>query len=258
MDNYALLWIFTHKKPICAPKQGIANAMLTKTKTCIFLCLFTLIATCAAAVLPMQESACDAIVTGVVVIDAGHGGMDGGVVGASGIKESEINLAIAKACGMRLQGLGIRVVYTRTDEDALASTKRGDMEERRRIIVSSDPDLVISIHANKFGDTSRRGAQVFYDDTRVGQRLGEAMQQALNTRINAVYSGRANYQAQAADLFITKCVVRPSIVVECGFVSNPQDEALLRDPAYRKAVATCIADTAVAMLATADRSPDSL
>ncbi len=187
-------------------------------------------------------------VVGTVVLDAGHGGIDGGVVGAQGVSESEINLAIVKILGAKLQMRGVRVVYTRKNADALHDVKRLDMQARKRIIEQADPDLVVSIHVNQFSDPDRRGAQVFYDDTGVGELFATVMQSALNTYINAAYSKRADYHAQSADLYITKCVARPSVIVECGFISNAQDEALLLTRAYRDDIAARIADVVCAML----------
>ena len=158
------------------------------------------------------------------VIDAGHGGIDGGVVGSQGVKESDINLKMAKILQKELEGRGFGVVMTRTTQDALNNIKRLDMQARKDIIVKASPVAVISLHVNKFSDPSRRGAQVFYDDTGIGKDFAVSMQNCINRNINAKYSGRDDYEAIDGDLFITKCVKVPSIIIECGFICNPQDE----------------------------------
>ena len=96
-----------------------------------------------------------------VVIDAGHGGIDGGVVGSRGVKESDINLNMASTLQKQLESIGYGVVMTRTSKDALNNIKRLDMQARKDIIVKASPVAVISLHVNKFSDSSRRGAPVF-------------------------------------------------------------------------------------------------
>ncbi|MDE5654397.1 MAG: N-acetylmuramoyl-L-alanine amidase [Clostridia bacterium] len=167
-----------------------------------------------------------------VVIDAGHGGIDGGVVGSQGVKESDINLKMAGILQKELEDRGFGVVMTRTSKDALNNIKRLDMQARKDIIVKASPIAVISLHVNKFSDPSRRGAQVFYDDTGIGKDFAVSMQDRINRNINAKYSGRDDYEAIAGDLFITKCVKVPSIIIECGFISNAEDERLLLSQDY--------------------------
>ncbi|MDE6614092.1 MAG: N-acetylmuramoyl-L-alanine amidase [Clostridia bacterium] len=167
-----------------------------------------------------------------IVIDAGHGGIDGGVVGASGVKESDINLKMSKILEKELTSRNFGVVMTRTTEDALNNVKRLDMQARKKIIAESNPTAVISLHVNKFSDSSRRGVQVFYDDTGIGKDFATLMQNHLNENINAVYGNRSNYEPISGDLFITKCAKVPSIIIECGFISNAEDEKLLLSQAY--------------------------
>lgn len=169
---------------------------------------------------------------GTIVVDAGHGGIDGGVVGSLGIKESDINLRLSKILQNKLSQANFKVVMTRTTEDALSNIKRIDMQMRKEIIVKAEPMAVISLHVNRFSDSSRRGVQVFYDDKKVGKEFGDFMQEYLNENINAKYVGRSDYKAIAGDLFITKCAEVPSIIVECGFISNEDDERLLTDDGY--------------------------
>lgn len=177
-----------------------------------------------------------------VVIDAGHGGIDGGVVGSTGVKESDINLKMAGILQKEIESRGFRVVLTRTGKDALNNIKRLDMQARKEIIVEAAPVAVISLHVNRFSDKSRRGAQVFYDDTGIGKEFAESMQKTINEKINAKYSGRDDYEAIDGDLFITKCVKVPSVIIECGFISNPEDEKLLLSREYCQELCKNIAD----------------
>lgn len=191
------------------------------------------ISVCAGAVAGARQAGGKSFFYGTVVVDAGHGGIDGGVVGSSGVKESDINLAMAKILKGLLEDANYRVVMTREDENALSNIKRIDMQMRKEIILSASPVAVISLHVNRFSDSSRRGVQVFYDDTRIGRDFAEAMQAHLNTTINSKYGGRDDYEAIAGDLYITKCAPVPSIIIECGFISNAEDEKLLLDESFR-------------------------
>ena len=174
-----------------------------------------------------------------VVLDAGHGGFDGGVVSSQGDKEADINLAVTRRVKKRLEEGGVRVILTREGEGALGVTKKEDMQKRAEIIASSGADAVISIHVNKYSQSYRRGVQVFYGDTGTGAPFAKKLQSVFNTYINAKYSGR-DYSALAGDYFIAKCSAIPSVIVECGFISNPQDLELLKSQAYADEIAECI------------------
>jgi len=173
-----------------------------------------------------------------VVVDAGHGGIDGGVVGgSSGVKESEINLAIAKSLKHFLERNGYDVVMTRENSDGLygltsKNKKLRDMEARRDIIKEAKPDLVISVHQNYYPLSSVRGAQVFYSaDSEISKQIADSMQGTLNT---ALGNERV---AKTGDYYIVNCTDFPSVIVECGFLSNPEEEKLLVTAAYQEKVA---------------------
>ena len=173
-----------------------------------------------------------------VVVDAGHGGIDGGVVGStSGVKESEINLAIAKSLKHFLERNGYDVVMTRENSDGLygltsKNKKLRDMEARRDIIKEAKPDLVISVHQNYYPLSSVRGAQVFYSaDSEISKQIADSMQGTLNT---ALGNDRI---AKTGDYYIVNCTDFPSVIVECGFLSNPEEEKLLVTAAYQEKVA---------------------
>lgn len=209
----------------------------------ILIAIFITVVLCVGVSIPIARSqAVTNIHEYTVVIDAGHGGIDGGVVGSQGIKESDINLKMAGILQQKVESNGIGVVMTRTGKEALNNIKRLDMQARKDIIVKASPVAVISLHVNRFSDSSRRGAQVFYDDTGIGKTFAESMQSSINANINAKYSGRDDYEAIGGDLFITKCIKVPSIIIECGFISNAEDERLLLSQEYCQELCTVIAN----------------
>ena len=180
----------------------------------------------------------------VVVVDAGHGGADGGVTGKrTGVKESDLNLKVAKLLGEYLVAGGYRVIYTRqndtmhTHPDVRDNKKRADMFKRGDIINAAKPDAMISVHMNFYAASSRRGAQVFFDrHSEQGRRFADIMQEIINRDLNSDNGGRA-YTALSAEKYLLSCSPYPSIIVECGFLSNPFDEANLTDKNYQTKLA---------------------
>ncbi len=180
----------------------------------------------------------------VVVVDAGHGGADGGVTGKrTGVKESDLNLKVAKLLGEYLVAGGYRVIYTRqndtmhTHPDVRDNKKRADMFKRGDIINAAKPDAMISVHMNFYSASSRRGAQVFFDRySEQGRRFADIMQEIINRDLNSDNGGRA-YTALSAEKYLLSCSPYPSIIVECGFLSNPFDEANLTDKNYQTKLA---------------------
>ncbi len=180
-----------------------------------------------------------------IVLDAGHGGMDGGVVGKkTRVKESDLNLSITYKLKAELEDAGFTVTLTRKTDAGLydAATKgfkRRDMQKRREIIQSVKPALVISIHQNFYPSQTTRGAQVFYSKNSEGGRtLAFGMQSKLNT-LYAEENVRAR-NAASGDFYILECVESPSIIIECGFLSSEKDERLLCDEAWQKKLAQSI------------------
>lgn len=174
----------------------------------------------------------------VVVLDAGHGGADGGAVGLkTGVVEAGLNLTMVRLVEAALHGQGVRVVLTRTDENALAQGKNADMRARKEIISAPDVDLVVSIHMNKFSDRTVSGPMVFYmKGSEPGQRFAEIMVRNVCEAI-----GRPNRIANPGDYFMIRECSAPAVIVECGFLSNAEDELLLQDPAHQKKLAQGIA-----------------
>lgn len=176
-----------------------------------------------------------------ICIDAGHGGRDGGCVGkTSGAKESDLTLSITKKLASYLKLNGFNVVLTRENENGLygdgSNKKKEDMEVRREIINNNNSDCVISIHINSFNDSSVRGAQVFYDETDENSKnLAQDMQNVLANNLKD-----SNKSVKTGDFFLLKCRDVPSILIECGYLSNPEEEALLITSAYQEKIAYTI------------------
>ena len=167
-----------------------------------------------------------------IVVDAGHGGIDRGASSKNGTFESDINLAIAGFLKEELRLRGAEVVMTRGNKEWLA------LDNRRMIIERAKPDLVISIHLNNFpSDTSVRGLQCFYDkSSEVSQSYARAIQTEFNKNIPDI-----NRVAKAGDYYILNSTAFPSVLVECGFLSNAQEEKLLKTAEYQRILAYYIA-----------------
>ena len=181
-----------------------------------------------------------------IVIDAGHGGVDAGVVGkTTGVRESDLNLEIALMLGEMLKGAGYNVVYTRTSDvmlnDVQANTrKRRDMFSRAQIINNAGADVVVSIHMNYYPSSNRRGAQTFFErKDKKSFELATAVQNSLN-ELNLANTKRT-YSPLTAEKYILSCSSAASIIVECGFLSNPADEKLLQQTEYKTSLAQAIA-----------------
>ncbi|MCI8458187.1 MAG: N-acetylmuramoyl-L-alanine amidase [Clostridia bacterium] len=176
-----------------------------------------------------------------VVIDAGHGGADGGVVGVTtSVKESDVNLAIARQLKHFLKTKGYDVVMTRTTTDGLygmttKNKKLKDMQERKKIIENANADLVVSVHCNSYPRRDQKGAQVFYaPGSENGKAMADAMQNVLKSTLGTDRS------AMSGDYYILQCSATPSLLVECGFLSTPSDEKLLVSSSYQEKVAYAI------------------
>jgi N-acetylmuramoyl-L-alanine amidase len=184
----------------------------------------------------------------IVVIDAGHGGEDGGAVSGSGVPESGINLNIALSLREVLSFCGQRTVMTRTDEGALSSDdaaslrekKVSDLKNRVALVEATPQARLISIHQNSIpGHAAVHGAQVFYNAVAGGDQIADAMQNLLNETVN---TGAPRQCKQISDtIYLMKNVTCPAVLVECGFLSNRAEAELLQNNTYQKKLAAVIA-----------------
>lgn len=182
-----------------------------------------------------------------LVIDAGHGGFDGGAVGATGTTEQDINLSIAQRVQSLAGFFGVSTTMTRINEQALdydpsrpvRDNKVADIKAREQLVQDEKNPVFVSIHLNKFSDPQYHGAQVFYSSNHAGSR---ALAELLQAALIAGCDPSNNRQARPAEqsIYLMKVLTCPAVIVECGFLSNPAEEALLGDEEYHKKLAACI------------------
>lgn len=191
----------------------------------------------------------NAPVTGrkTVVIDAGHGGVDGGATSCTGVLESQFNLEIAQKLNDLCNLLGINTVMIRdtdcsvyTKGETIAQKKVSDLRERVRIVNSTDNGILVSIHQNLFSDEKYSGAQVFYAPTDGSLTLAKSMQ---NCFIKAVNPGSHRQEKKADSIYLMQHINCPGVLVECGFLSNRQEEYLLRTKGYQQKICCIIASS---------------
>lgn len=179
----------------------------------------------------------------VVVVDAGHGGADPGKVGINNALEKDINLSIALKLKMLLESQDVRVVLTRSGDDALCDTSKPnlkiqDMKNRLQVIENAKPDLVVSIHQNSFPDETVQGAQTFYYHDSVASRaLAETIQQSL---ILCTRQEKERKAEPNSSYYLLKKPIYPVAIVECGFLSHPEEAKKLLQDSYQESMAWAI------------------
>ncbi len=179
-----------------------------------------------------------------VVIDPGHGGRDPGKIGVNQVLEKDINLKIAKKVRDRLEEKGISVTMTREKDETLApegsSNKQvEDIKKRVEIIDQTAPAMEVSIHQNSYHSSDVRGAQVFYyQHSKEGEKAAAVMQEAL-----AAVDPEHAREAKANDTYyLLRRTESPTIIVECGFLSNPEEADKLKTEEYQEELADAIAE----------------
>lgn len=177
----------------------------------------------------------------IITVDAGHGGYDCGAVGRkTKVLEKDLNLIVANLLGNMLRDAGATVIMTRDGDYALypegtafGQLKKADMASRAEIIDSNYTQILISVHMNEDRSSKSAGPQVFYQTDNVeGRELAGYLQETLNEQLNPEKKRSVNH----GDYFILRHGP-PSVLVECGFLSNAAEEALLQETAYQKRVA---------------------
>ena len=220
----------------------------------IFSILFLIILSAMLYFTFMANSSADGVMTKpvlkqTVIIDAGHGGDDGGAIGIDGTVEKDINLDIALKLEKLLKFYGFDVIMTRTEDimtcddglDSLRKRKVSDIHNRFDVLEKNPDAVFISVHQNKFEDNSQHGTQVFYSGNNDESKLlAESIQNSIvsvlqpdNSRV-VKKSGSGIYLLYHAKL--------PAVLVECGFISNPAEVKKLNDENYRMKIAILIAD----------------
>lgn len=178
-----------------------------------------------------------------VVLDPGHGGSDPGKVGANAVEEKNVNLQIAMKTKKLLEKEGVRVIMTRDGDQDLAgdsdhNRKVQDMKARVKLINDAMPALTVSIHQNSYQDPAVKGAQVFYySHSKEAERAAEILKQALLT----VEESGSREKKAADSYYLLKKTEVPVVIVECGFLSNPEEAKRLTDSSYQKKLAKAVA-----------------
>ena len=180
-----------------------------------------------------------------IIIDAGHGGIDSGAVSCTGIYESDVNLQIALRLRDLAHLLGMSAIMTRdtadslhTDGDTISAQKISDIKERVRIANTTPNAVLVSIHQNTFQDSRYSGTQVFYNSQSGSKDLAENLQISFKQTID---NNNNRQPKKISGVYLMEHINCTGVLIECGFLSNPQEEALLRDEAYQKALCCVIA-----------------
>ena len=182
-----------------------------------------------------------------LLIDAGHGGEDGGAVSLSGKKESTINLAIAQRLELILALYGVQTVMLRSedislhdpDADTLREKKNSDLHNRAAAVNGEENAILISIHQNSYPKPIYYGAQVFYAPTEGSLAFAEFTQEVLRTSLDPG-NNRAATQIPGT-VYLMNHISCPAILVECGFLSNPAEDLMLQTPEYQQMIALSLA-----------------
>lgn len=169
-----------------------------------------------------------------VVLDPGHGGKDPGKVGANGEEEKHINLKIAYALKEYLEQKGIGVVLTRTDDERLGASQGEDLKKRAEMIDACSPALAVSIHQNSYPDQNVRGPQIFYyEHSDAAKEAGMILQEHLKEK-----TGEYTRELKSnTSYYLLKNTRSPVVIIECGFLSCPEEAEMLSDPEYQSDLA---------------------
>ena len=182
-----------------------------------------------------------------VVIDAGHGGVDGGATSCTGVLESGINLEIALRLNDLMNLLGMDTVMIRTTDcsvytegESIAAKKYSDLKQRVKIVNDKGNAVLVSIHQNYFSNSRYSGAQVFYSDTQGSDILARSMQRNFIATINKNSNRKAK---RASGVYLMQHSNWTGVLVECGFISNSSEEERLRNKSYQIDICCVIAST---------------
>lgn len=185
----------------------------------------------------------------VYVIDAGHGGIDGGATSCTGILESQTNLEICIRLNdlLHLLGYDTRMIRTTdtsvyTEGKTIASQKVSDLKNRVSMVNETNQGILVSIHQNTFADGKYSGAQVFTADDDASQALAKDMQ---NTLVQILNPGSNRKVKTSKGIYLMENIQKPGILIECGFISNAEEAAKLNDVAYQKKLCCVIASVLV-------------
>ncbi len=237
------------------------KAFLPRRYVCDFLFFSLLLAVCSGVFLAAAHNIekiaartaaeADAVSRPVIVLDAGHGGEDGGASGADGTTEKDLNLAVTKSVASILSAVGYDVRLTRTDDrllydmyddltDYTGHKKTYDLRNRLRFAKEADAALLVSIHMNKFAEAQYKGLQVYYSPAHDTSRTVADLVQKYTKLYLQPDNTRETKRADSAIYLLARSEM-PAVMIECGFLSNAEELAALKSPAYQKQLALTIA-----------------
>lgn len=195
--------------------------------------------------MPMERQHC-------IIIDAGHGGEDGGATSCTGKLESSFNLEISLRLNDLLHLLGYETAMIRTTDvsvytkgETIAQKKVSDLKERVRIANDTDNAILLSIHQNTFPDGRYSGAQVFYAPNAHSAELAKVLQDCFTSSINP---GSHRRSKKAEGIYLMEHISCTGVLIESGFLSNPEEEARLRSADYQKKICCVIASSVTTFL----------
>lgn len=182
-----------------------------------------------------------------VIVDPGHGGEDGGALSPEGVKESDINLAVARQTESLLRFCGVRTDMTRREDisihdpeaETIRQKKASDLKKRVELVNGREKALLLSIHQNSLpSSTVTWGAQAFWNGQEGGETLAAAVQETLNQCINTHRAKEA--KSIGSGVYLMKHIQAPGVLVECGFLSNREETARLQQPEHQRKIACAI------------------
>lgn len=190
----------------------------------------------------------------VLILDAGHGGEDGGASATGGTAESDINLAVVLKTDALLAFCGVNSVLVRKEDVSLHSDgcqtirekKVSDLKNRVALVNSIENCILLSVHQNHFTDPAYSGSQVFYNTGDISRQWGESTQEILRQMLNSSNGRKAKLIAESIYLF--KHIDCPSILVECGFLSNGEEASLLLTDSYQRKIALALTGASLQQL----------
>lgn len=207
---------------------------------------FVLLAVCARLTENALPTSANAAEKPVIVIDAGHGGLDSGAVGVTGVLEKDINLSIVLALKDMFEMSGFRVVLTRSEDISIYSSgvegirnqKISDMDNRLAIIKSYPDSIFLCVHQNNFTDPQYFGGQMFYNNNNPNNRTLATIMQNRFRELRP--ENDREIKLSGEELYLLKSNPNPSLMIECGFLSNPEEEQLLSTWEFQQKVAFTI------------------
>lgn len=220
---------------------------------------FVLLAVCARITENALPTSAGAVEKPVIVLDAGHGGLDSGAVGVTGVLEKDINLSIVLMLKDMFEMSGFRVVLTRSEDisiyspgvEGIRDQKLSDMDNRLAIIQSYPDSIFLCVHQNNFTDPQYFGAQMFYNNNNPDNRTLATIMQNRFRELRP--ENDREIKLSGNELFLLKSNPNPSLMIECGFLSNPEEEQLLSNREFQQKVAfTIYSGTLEFIEATAD------